>query len=76
MATHEVTFPIADPAEIMKLRAGDTLVVASHNAGKVGEIRELLMPFRLHVVGANELELETGGVAKDQIEQFDQGQRE
>jgi XTP/dITP diphosphohydrolase len=42
----------------VKLRAGDTLVVASHNAGKVGEIRELLMPFRLHVVGANELELE------------------
>lgn len=42
----------------MKLHAGDTLVVASHNAGKVREIRELLMPFRLHVVGANELELE------------------
>src|SRR6185437_4628157 len=42
----------------MKLRAGDTLVVASHNPGKVREIRELLMPFRLHVVGANELELE------------------
>ena len=42
----------------MKLHAGDTLVVASHNPGKVGEIRELLAPFRLHVVGANELELE------------------
>jgi XTP/dITP diphosphohydrolase len=42
----------------MKLRAGDTLVVASHNPGKVREIRDLLMPFRLHVVGANELELE------------------
>jgi XTP/dITP diphosphohydrolase len=42
----------------MKLRAGDTLVVASHNAGKVGEIRDLLIPFRLHVVGANELELD------------------
>jgi XTP/dITP diphosphohydrolase len=41
----------------MKLHAGDTLVVASHNAGKVGEIRSLLVPFRLHVVGANELEL-------------------
>ena len=41
----------------MKLRVGDTLVVASHNAGKVREIRELLAPFRLHVVGANELEL-------------------
>jgi XTP/dITP diphosphohydrolase len=42
----------------MKLRAGETLVVASHNAGKVREIRELLAPFRLHVVGANELGLE------------------
>jgi XTP/dITP diphosphohydrolase len=41
----------------MKFHAGDTLVVASHNAGKVGEIRAFLMPFRLHVVGANELEL-------------------
>lgn len=41
----------------MKLHVGDTLVVASHNAGKVREIRELLAPFRLHVVGANELEL-------------------
>jgi len=42
----------------MKLRAGETLVVASHNAGKVREIRELLAPFRLHVVGANELGLD------------------
>ena len=42
----------------MKLVAGETLVVASHNQGKVREIRELLAPFRLHVVGANELELE------------------
>lgn len=42
----------------MKLRAGDTLVVASHNQGKVREIRELLAPFRLHVVGANELGLD------------------
>jgi XTP/dITP diphosphohydrolase len=42
----------------MKLRAGETLVVASHNQGKVREIRELLAPFRLHVVGANELGLD------------------
>jgi XTP/dITP diphosphohydrolase len=42
----------------MKLHAGETLVVASHNPGKVREIRELLAPFRLHVVGANELELQ------------------
>jgi XTP/dITP diphosphohydrolase len=42
----------------MKLARGDTLVVASHNPGKVREIRELLAPFALHVVGAGELELE------------------
>lgn len=42
----------------MKLHAGETLVVASHNPGKVREIRELLSPFRLHVVGANELGLD------------------
>ena len=42
----------------MKLRAGETLVVASHNQGKVREIRELLAPFRLHVVGANDLGLD------------------
>ncbi|MGZ6006136.1 MAG: RdgB/HAM1 family non-canonical purine NTP pyrophosphatase [Rhizomicrobium sp.] len=42
----------------MTLRAGETLVVASHNQGKVREIRELLTPFRLHVVGANELGLD------------------
>jgi XTP/dITP diphosphohydrolase len=42
----------------MKLRKGDTLVVASHNQGKVREIRELLIPFGLHIVGANELGLE------------------
>lgn len=57
----------------MKLHVGDTLVVASHNAGKVREIRELLAPFRLHVVGANELELgepdetETSFVANAQL---------
>ena len=42
----------------MRLRAGDTLVVASHNRGKVREIRDLLQPFHLYVVGANELELD------------------
>ncbi len=42
----------------MKLCSGDTLVVASHNQGKVREIRELLAPWRLHVVGANELGLD------------------
>jgi XTP/dITP diphosphohydrolase len=42
----------------MRLGRGDTLVVASHNQGKVREIRELLTPFGLHVIGAGDLELE------------------
>ena len=33
MAVHEVTFPIADPAEILKLRAGDEVVVQGHIIG-------------------------------------------
>ena len=33
MATHEVTFPVADPAEILKLRAGDEVVVQGHIIG-------------------------------------------
>jgi L(+)-tartrate dehydratase beta subunit len=33
MAIHEVTFPIADPAEILKLRAGDEVVVQGHIIG-------------------------------------------
>ena len=35
----------------MKLHAGQTLVVASHNPGKVHEIVALLAPYRLHVFG-------------------------
>jgi XTP/dITP diphosphohydrolase len=42
----------------VKLRPGDTLVVASHNRGKVREIMDLLVPYRLHVIGAGDLELE------------------
>ena len=49
----------------MKLSRGDTLVVASHNQGKVREIRELLKPFALHVVGANELGLEEPDETED-----------
>jgi len=41
----------------MKLHRGDTLVVASHNPGKVREIMELLAPYRLHVIGARDLEI-------------------
>jgi L(+)-tartrate dehydratase beta subunit len=33
MATHEVTFPITDPAEILKLRAGDEVIVQGHIIG-------------------------------------------
>ena len=33
MAHHEVTFPITDPAEIMKLRAGDEVTVQGHIIG-------------------------------------------
>ncbi|WP_298916724.1 RdgB/HAM1 family non-canonical purine NTP pyrophosphatase [uncultured Algimonas sp.] len=39
------------------LRPGQTLVVASHNEGKVREIRALLAPFGLDVVSAGELGL-------------------
>src|SRR5437016_12576962 len=33
MATHEVTFPITDPAEILKLKAGDEVTVQGHIIG-------------------------------------------
>jgi L(+)-tartrate dehydratase beta subunit len=33
MARHEVTFPIADPAEILKLRAGDEVTIQGHVIG-------------------------------------------
>jgi XTP/dITP diphosphohydrolase len=42
----------------MRLSPGDKLVIASHNEGKVREIRELLAPYRLAVIGAAELGLE------------------
>jgi XTP/dITP diphosphohydrolase len=42
----------------MKLRAGESLVVASHNPGKVREIEELLAPFGLKVHGAAQLHLD------------------
>src|SRR5271163_3916398 len=41
----------------MKLLRGSTLVIASHNKGKVREIRELLAPFALTIKGADELGL-------------------
>jgi len=33
MASHEVTFPITDPAEILKLQAGDEVTVQGHIIG-------------------------------------------
>jgi L(+)-tartrate dehydratase beta subunit len=33
MATHELTFPVADPQEILKLRAGDEVTVQGHVIG-------------------------------------------
>jgi XTP/dITP diphosphohydrolase len=41
----------------MKLARGATLVIASHNPGKLREIRELLVPFALAIKGAGELGL-------------------
>jgi XTP/dITP diphosphohydrolase len=38
----------------MKLARGSTLLIASHNKGKVREIRELLAPFALAIKGADE----------------------
>lgn len=37
--------------------SGDTLVIASHNAGKVREIGDLLAPFKVRAVSAGELSL-------------------
>jgi L(+)-tartrate dehydratase beta subunit len=33
LARHEVTFPITDPAELLKLRAGDEVIVQGHIIG-------------------------------------------
>ncbi|MFL5236756.1 MAG: RdgB/HAM1 family non-canonical purine NTP pyrophosphatase [Rhizomicrobium sp.] len=39
----------------MKLSRGDTLLVATHNPGKLREIRELLAPFGIRAKGAAEM---------------------
>jgi len=41
----------------IRLRRGDRLVVASHNPGKVREIRDLLAPYGIEAVGAADLGL-------------------
>jgi XTP/dITP diphosphohydrolase len=43
---------------VIRLSPGDKLVIASHNMGKVREIRELLEPYRLDVIGAADLRLD------------------
>jgi XTP/dITP diphosphohydrolase len=42
---------------VIRLKSGDRLVVASHNPGKVKEIRELIGPFGIETLGAAELGL-------------------
>ena len=42
---------------MIRLSPGDKLVIASHNRGKVKEIRELLAPHGLDIVGAADLGL-------------------
>jgi len=42
---------------IPRLRPGDRLVLATHNAGKLKEFRELFAPFGLELVSAGELGL-------------------
>lgn len=41
----------------LKLRRGDRLVLATHNAGKLAEFKQLLAPFGLELVSAGELGL-------------------
>jgi XTP/dITP diphosphohydrolase len=41
----------------LKLRRGDRLVLATHNAGKLAELKELLTPFGLELMSAAELGL-------------------
>lgn len=54
---------------MIRLSPGQTLVVASHNGGKVREIEELLAPYELKTIGAAELGLpepeETGASFKE-----------
>jgi len=42
---------------VIRLVAGDRLVVASHNPGKLREIMELIAPFGIKALGASELGL-------------------
>jgi len=42
---------------IQKLKAGDRIVLATHNAGKLNEIRALLAPYEIDATSAGELGL-------------------
>lgn len=42
---------------VQRLRRGERLVLATHNAGKVREMQALVAPFGIHVVSAGELGL-------------------
>lgn len=44
-------------SEGLRLRAGDRLVLATHNAGKLAELQELLAGFALEITSAGELGL-------------------
>lgn len=54
---------------MIRIKSGDRLVVASHNPGKVREIKELIAPFGIQTLGAAELGLpepeETGSTFAD-----------
>ena len=52
-----MTIDSARLSEARRLRAGSRLVVASHNAGKVREIAELMAPYDIAAVSAAELGL-------------------
>jgi XTP/dITP diphosphohydrolase len=41
----------------MRLARGQSLIIATHNKGKLAELRELLLPFGLNAVSAGELGL-------------------
>lgn len=55
-----------------RLKSGDRIVVASHNVGKVREIRALLAPYGVEAVAASELDLdepeETGSTFAENAE--------
>ena len=62
----------AAPANTRRLERGARLVAATHNAGKVRELRDLLAPYGLDVVSAGDLGLaepeETGATFKANAE--------